>query len=247
MKLKLQVLILFLLLCSFLTSAQQTNTKRESLTFFDDIVGIENTKLYNGNRYYNIYKITEDNHNFFFTPEYIKGEVVYDNESFYNIDLKYDALKDVLVSKLDDKKSFVNLELIKNKVKSFIINEHKFINVDAFIGNNKALNGFAELIASNNNYTFLIKRKKEVRERIKGSKIVHLFNEANLYFLYLNGELHKIKSYKSLRKQFPDYEKAIKTYYESNKLLVKNNEYQFMVGLFKRLDETINNTLPKND
>lgn len=246
MRLKLRVLILLLLPCSFFISAQQTTSKRESLIFFDNLTGIENTKLYNGNRYYNTYKISETNHNFFYAPEYVKGDVVYDNEFFYNIDLKYDALKDVLVSKLDDKKSFVNLELIKQKVKSFTINNHKFINVDLII-NSKELNGFAELITSSKNYTFFVKRKKEVRERIKGNKVVHLFYETNTYFLYSKGEVHKIKSYKSLRKQFPDYETAINTYYKSNRLLVKNNEYQFMTGLFKRLDETITNTSQKTN
>lgn len=243
---KPRILITFLLLYVMHSHAQEVNTKSEDLTFFDNLVGLESTKLYNGNRYYDLYKVSEDNHNFFNSPEYVKGNVIYDNESFYNIDLKYDALKDVLVSKLDDEKSFVNLELIKQKVKQFTINNHHFINVD-YILKSKDLSGFAEQIIANDNFTFLIKRKKEVRERIKGDKLVYIFYETNLYFLYLKGKVYKIKSYKSLRKHFPDYEDAINVYYESNKLLAKSNTYKFMVGLSKRLDETITNTTLKTN
>ena len=246
MILKTRLVISFLFLCVMFSHAQEDNSKSNNLTFFDSLVGLESTKLYNGNRYYDVYKISEDNHNFFNSPEYVKGGVVYDNESFYNIDLKYDALKDVLVSRLDDEKSFVNLELIKENVKQFTINAHLFINVD-LIFKSKDLSGFAELITANDNFTFLIKRKKEVRERIKGDKLIYLFYETNTYFLYLKGEVHKIKSYKSLRKHFPNYEKAINTYYESNKLLAKSNTYEFMVGLSKRLDETITNTTLKTN
>jgi hypothetical protein len=235
------IITLLLLIFSFFSNAQENNSKSRNLTFFDNLTGLESTKLYNGNRYYDLYKISEDNHNFFNSPEYIIGEVVYDNEAFYNIELKYDALKDVLVSKLNDEKSFINLELIKQKVKQFTINNHHFINVDPIL-KSKYLSGFAELITASDNFTFLVKRKKEMRERIKGDKLVYIFYETNTYFLYLKGEVHKIKSYKSLRKRFPDYEETINTYYESNKLLAEDNAYEFMVGLSKRLDETITNT-----
>ncbi len=243
---KPRILTTFLFLGILCSHAQELNTKSEKLTFFDSLVGLQSTKLYNGNRYYDLYKISEDNHNFFNSPEYVKGDLIYDNEPFYNIDIKYDAFKDVLVSKLNDEKSFVNLELIKQKVKQFTINTHHFINVD-YILKSKDLSGFAEQIIANNNFTFLIKRKKEVRERIKGEKLVYIFYETNLYFLYLKGKVYKIKSYKSLRKRFPDYEDAINVYYESNRLLAKSNTYEFMVGLSKRLDETITNSSLKTN
>jgi len=65
--------------------SQDVNKTKENI--YDNIVGLENTGLFNGKRYYNAYKATPDNNNFFFSPYFVKGVVVYDNQVYTHIDM----------------------------------------------------------------------------------------------------------------------------------------------------------------
>ncbi len=236
-----------MLVCSItvaLSHSQEFTSNKENLVFFDNLINQANTKLYNGKRYYDLYKVSVYNHNFLNSPDYQKGRLTYDKQTFFDVDLKYDILKDVLVSKLSGQRSFINLELIKDKVSSFTIDNRKFINID-HLADSKDISGYVELASTYKSYQFFVKHKKELRERIKGNKIVYLFSERNSYFLYHNEKLHRIKSYKSLKKLFPDHSKTITTFYKSNKRLLDRNKYQFMVSLLKHLDISITNNVPK--
>lgn len=221
--------------------SQESNTNREDLILFDNIVGLENTNFFNGKRYYNLYKATTANNNFFLSTDYVKGSLIYDNQPFYNVDLKYDLTTDNLITKLNGNRSYINIELIKDKVTSFHIGNHHFINISELIKDKTSDLGFLELSYTTPSFKFLIKRKKNVAKKINQKKIDFVFKDNDSFYVFYESELHHISSYKTLRKVFPNQAKDINSFYKSNKKLLNKNEEQFLMDLFKYLEFKINN------
>lgn len=224
----------------FFIHAQQTSTESENLQTFDKIIGLENTKLYNGKRYYNIYKSSEDNHNLFTSPNFLKGDVVYDGASFFNINLKYNLFNDQLIFKPDGDKGFINIELIRDKVLSFKLNDHHFINSKTLKENNNLISGYLEVIYNTPSLKLYAKRKKTVTERIRQNKLVYLFTNEPIFYLLHNGKLSEIKSTKSFKKIFPNYNKELKTEIKDNKKRFEKDEEGLFLFLTQWLDFKLN-------
>ncbi len=199
-----------LLALPFISNAQQTKSAPEMLETFDAIIGLENTKLYNGKRHYNTYKVTKENHNFFTSPIFIKGNVNYNEATFYNVNLKYDIFKDQLIFKPNKTNAYINIELIQDKVTSFELEDHNFVNSNTIIENQDIVTGYLEVIYKTNTLTFYAKRKKMVKERVKGNKLIYLFNDDPSYYLYYAHTFSEIKSSNSFKKLLPTLSKDLK-------------------------------------
>ena len=220
----------------FFISAQQTSSESEMLQTFDNIIGLENTKLYNGKRYYNIYKATEGNHNFFTAPNFIKGSVNYDDAVFYNTNLKYDTFNDQLIFKPNGDKGFINIELIQDKVLEFNFKNHHFINSNTIVENKSLVSGYVEVIYKTATLSLYAKRKKTVTERIRGNKLIYLFSNEPSFYLSYAGSLNEIKSNNSFKKIFPNLSKDLKTEIKDNKDRFEKNDESFFLFLTQWLD-----------
>lgn len=229
-------LFFWLLAVPFIVIAQQNDTKAKSLETFDKIIGLENTKLNNGSRYYNLYKVSDENHNFFSAPSFIKGDVTYDDDTFYNVDLKYDLFNDELIYQPNGSKAFINVELIKDKVLKFNFKDHQFIKSENITGNNDLVSGYLEIVYNTPNLKLYAKRKKTVTERIRQNKLVYLFSNEHSFYLYYAGKLNEIKSTNSFKKIFPVFSKELKTEIKENKKGFEKNEEGFLLFLTKWLD-----------
>lgn len=238
--LKTTTIYIWLFTIPFFINAQQTSDTNEMLQSFDKIIGLENTKLYNGKRYYSIYKTTEDNHNFFTSPNFIKGDVTYDGDSFFNVNLKYDAYNDQVIFKPNGDKGFINIELIPNKVSKFKFENHHFINSKDLKENNNLVNGYLEYIYSTPTLKLFAKRKKRVTERIRQNKLVYLFSNEPSFFLSHKGVLSEIKSTKTLKKIFPNFTNELKTEIKDNKRRFEKDDEGFLLFLTQWLDFKLN-------
>lgn len=224
----------------FFIHAQQTDSKFEVLRTFDEIIGLENTKLYNGKRYYSIYKSSEENHNFFTSPNFIKGNINYDGDSFFNVNLKYDTYNDELIFKPNGDKGFINIELIQNKITSFKLRDHHFINSKDLKENNNLVNGYLEIIYNTPTLKLFVKRKKVVTERIKQNKLVYLFSNEPSFYLTHDAVLSEIKSSKTFKKIFPNLGKELKTEIKENKKRFEKNHEGLLLFLTQWLDFKLN-------
>jgi hypothetical protein len=229
-------LYLWLLAIPFVAHAQQNNTDSEALQTFDKIIGLENTKLYNGKRYYNIYKSSENNHNFFTSPNFIKGDVTYDGDTFFNVNLKYDAFNDQLIFKPNGDKSFINIELIRDKVLQFKLKKHHFINSKTITNNSDLVSGYLEIIYNTPNLKLYAKRKKTVTERIRQNRLVYLFSNEPSFYLYYAGNLTEIRSSKSFKKIVPIFNKELKTELKDNKKRFAKDDESFYLFITQWLD-----------
>ncbi|WP_299385870.1 hypothetical protein [uncultured Lacinutrix sp.] len=234
-------LSLWLFTISFLISAQQTQSEAEMLHTFDNTIGIENTKLYNGKRYFSVYKYTEDNHNFHKTAYPIKGEVTYDNASFYNVNLKYDILDDNLIFEPNGHRSYINIELVKDKVSGFKINNQTFINSQLITENNKQVTGYLEVVYESATITMYAKRKKTATKKIKKNRVYHLYSNKPDYYISYNGAFNEIKSTNSFKKLFLNHEEDLKKIIKKNKERFRKDEEGFYLFLAEWMDFKLKN------
>lgn len=95
-------IILFLVLQLKVTLAfcQYDTNKKDHYIWFDNIIGYENSGIYNGTLFLEKYKTESNNHHFFLDNKYKLGNLIYDNQPYYNVYLKYDIYEDELIAKL---------------------------------------------------------------------------------------------------------------------------------------------------
>lgn len=222
----------------------QTNTSnKDSYNWFDNIIGYENTGIYNGIIYKEKFRTIDNNHKFFLTSQFSKGNIIYYGQPYYNIEMKYDIYEDLLIVKLPKNSEYFIIQLINDKIDGFSINNNKFLKIsgkyETFF--NGAISGFYEISYQSKHLNLLKKNKKSRKERIVGNFVYSKFKDESEHIISFNDKYYKINSKKYLVKLFPDLKKNIDNFYNSNKQLFKKDKDTFMIKLMEHLSSLINN------
>ena len=235
----------FLLINCFIvftpTVFSQTNTSfKKHYSAYDSIVGYDQTLLYNGLKYIDAFRATKEKHRYFEFYDFLKGDIVYDGQPFYNLNLKYDLFNDVLIIKLKNERSFFNLQLNNSKLSNFSINNNLFINFyQDYNLSDLNITGFLKEIYKGKNLQLYSKHLKRKRDKIVGEKVEYLFYQDITYLVLIDKTFYKANSKRNLKKALPDYTKPINYFYSNYKILLKNNPEIFTKNLIKEVDEII--------
>lgn len=241
-KIHFQALFLMLTLSTGFVGNCQQNTQDSLNDWFDNIVGKENLGINNGSVHINRYVTIRGNHNYYLTDKFIKGDVVYDNQFYKNVDLKYDTYNDILIIKSYGEYNYLGLDLIPEKTQSFIINGKTFLNLSYNTASNpKIIKGFYEADLTGGPIAFYVKHHKGNKKIIRDQAIYDEFEENNEFTINHLGVFYKITSSKDLVAIFPKLENKINDYYFMQQQTRKTNEKEFM----KNLIQTLNTILLK--
>ncbi len=225
------------LFCSLfpLATFSQANLPDKIYETYDKIVGLDNTGLYNGTEFTDLFLNTDGTFRYYKGYDYTKGSVTYNGQYYVNVLLKYDLLRDNLLTRSDDNLSIFNVKLIPGFVDSFSIHNHKFVrlpNVDlGFNGN-----GFYEAAYLGNDLELYIKHTKKMKDRALRNGIQYRFSEANYYVLKYNGKYSLVGSPRDIRQLLPEKAGEIREFYKSYKTIRKSNPDLFMTKLVTYLD-----------
>ncbi|WP_223034324.1 hypothetical protein [Hanstruepera marina] len=234
------VLIVYLFLLGLFqfgfSQSNNLNSEKVYYVAFDSIIGIENTELYNGKRYVDRFRSSKENHRFYKDFTFVNGYVVYNNQPYYNLNLKYDLFEGVLITKLKGDKKFFNMVFITNDVQEFKIHDSRFVNINNYI-NSKDFTGFAELLYEGEHIVVLKKHDKKKTDKIKEQSVIYEFKPITSFIVTNRTTIATIKSKKDFKSIFPDKMEAVNTFYKNNKSLNKSNPDLFIT----RLSELINN------
>jgi hypothetical protein len=217
----------------------QTNNDISIYNWFDKIVGKENLDIINGIPHTNPYRAINDNH-LYYINQYELGNLTYEGLNYYNVKLKYDIYRDVLViSPLNESENF-GVNITTYKVKSFSIKDKNFVNIDK---KDSLVPQFATGYYEENkiapNAIFYIKHHKNQQKVINDGMLSYLFKENNLYYLNLKNKIYPIKNKNNLIKSLPDQKKQINEFYLMNRELRKSDENQFMRNLMKYISNSL--------
>ncbi|WP_347374550.1 hypothetical protein [Aequorivita sp. Q41] len=215
----------------------QTHSKEKIFETYDKIIGLENTNLFNGSEFTDLYLNTDGTYRYFIDYDYTKGSVVYNNQYYVNVSLKYDLLDDNLLTHSEDNLSVFNVKLIPSFIDTFSIYNHNFVRLDA-TGLDISANGFFEVAYVGNELELYIKHTKRKKEKALSSGIQYRFTNANFYVLKSNGNYTIVSSARDLIKLIPEQEEQIRTFYKSYKALYKSNPDSFMTKLILYLDRS---------
>jgi hypothetical protein len=200
----------------------------------DSLVGIENLPYNNGIVYYNKYKITSQNTSQFLENKYNLGILEYNNQTYYDLNLKYDVFDDLLLFKSNSQLA-LETSLITKQVGYFILKNKKFKKLETISNDKSIIAGFFEEVEINNRCTLYLKYKKTVKVDSKSDNISHIFYDYKIYYILYNNKLEEISSKASIINLFPTLKKEIKQFYKNNRNQKETNIQLFYQNLFKTI------------
>ncbi|KAF2515961.1 hypothetical protein [Flavobacterium foetidum] len=209
---------------------QSQNSKEiEIYKWLDKNLGIESLDIKNGAAHLNFDKTINNQNRYYQTDNFRKGNVNYNNQNYFDLLLKYDIYKDDLVLNPYDEANNTKINLIKENVISFTINNEKFVNLKNLPASFKG--GFYEEIDINNDITLYIKHLKEKKKlnKVESDEIEYI--PANEFILLKEKKLNLINDKKAIIALFPDSKRKINDYYFMNGSLRKENQALFIKNL----------------
>lgn len=237
----LKLIILLVVSCQFHFSFGQDATDENYYKWFDGIVGTENLALYNGIEYKEKYRTPEGNHKYYSSSQFQTGNLVYDGQAYYDIQMKYDLYEDELIVNLPNNKAFYAIQLISERLSEFNISGDQFVKIDYKDeqSSSKNIYGFYKIVFQDNNVTLFKRYTKTRQEKLDDKFVYNVFKEKNSYLLYYNDTYHKVKSKGNFNKIFPTHKKAINTFYDTNSVLKDTNYDSFLNQLMNQISSLL--------
>lgn len=237
---KFTFLILFGLILSTKTIYAQTD--KEIYNWFDQTFGKENLDINNGVLYTNPYKTLDNNTLYFLNDKFEKGDLTYNGQIYYNVSLKYDLYRDLLILNQFNASDLLGITLNNEKVNAFTILNSNFIRIVKEKYNYPEFStGYYETISLSENLIFYIKHSKAIQKKIKDDGSYYYFKDNNLFYLDYKKVLYAITGKNDLIKLFPEQKKQINEFYLSNRSIRKSDLNQFMKNLMKYINTSISN------
>ncbi|MCG2430450.1 hypothetical protein [Aequorivita xiaoshiensis] len=233
MKISITITSILLFTTPFILA--QTVAESKVYETYDNIIGVENTGLFNGTEFTDLFLNTNGTYRYFKGYDYVRGAVYYNGEFYSNVLLKYDLLEDNLITHSEGKLSVFNVKLIPDFVTSFSIYNRDFVKL---VDINLPLpgNGFFEEAYLGNQFKLYIKHNKRKKDKALNSGVQYRFSINNYYLLQVDGHYAVINSIKDLRRALPEREDDIRKYYKSYKKLYKSDPDNFLIKLLKHLE-----------
>jgi len=231
-------LFLFFFYTFFLTfclkvSGQQKN-EIEFYNWFDENLGSENSLLFNGTRPSENTRSKDGSHKYYMSPSFIPGNIVYQDQPFFNIPLKYDINEDEIIINLTSGTKSSIIKLIKANVQRFTLQNKQFIKLQD--GDQKLIvNGFYEVLFESSDLSLYKKHHKTKKERIFQKEVYTDFIDEDAYLIQRLGKYHTISNKNDLIKIIPEQRSTINRLYKENDKLRKTDLDAFLTKLCKNL------------
>lgn len=225
--------IAFLLILQFpYLYGQEISNKALTYNWFDKIVGAENLGISNGIEYVERHRTINEKHKFFKSFDFLPGSVVYDGQPYFNVDLKYNVYDDLLIGRITNSLGKTILQLHKDKIKSFIIDGHEFINVPKHEGLEA---GFYEVLAKNDVLYLLTKHLKEQNTILDKEFVYHEFEPDIPKYAFVYNDTYTLIKKENIIQLFPEREENINEFYSTYSLMLNSNLELFLTNLFQEI------------
>jgi hypothetical protein len=201
----------------------------------------EASPLYNGPEYYFYDPYLKGNAYLFDLNTFSKGSVYYDGMFYGDVPMLYDLYSDQLVVLLYN--HFSKFSLLKERVKSFDLLNHHFININAdTIAHNPAnmKSGFYDELYEGRS-AVLVKRSKSIQVNTGGTLGAEsYFNPSKDFFLKKNNTYYSFGKQGSLLDLLKDKKKELQQYIKANQIKYRRDPEDAMVKIVSYYDHLTN-------
>lgn len=208
--------------------------------WFDSVLGTSNAGLLNGIEFREKFRTLDGNNQYFLEANFIPSELVYSNQPYYDVPMRYDVNSDNLIVVVSNKISGqFAIQLVKDNVKSFKIKNHAFINSYYIDIPASDKDGFFEVLYQSKNLSAYKKHLKDDEAR-KNSRIAYTkFIYKSKFFINYNNKLYRLNSKKNVVQLFPQYKKEINDFYSKNRPLMRSDYNMFIARLMDNLSKLL--------
>lgn len=233
-------LLLFGLFLNIHSIHSQNINDISTYNWFDKTVNKENLDINNGTLHTNPYRTVGDDNMYYPKDKYEVGNLIYENQIYYNVSLKYDIYRDILVLQPSEKEENRGINLIPEKVQSFSIKDKNFLKIEnTNTAQPEFVSGYYEETKVASNFKFYIKHHKDIQKKLNDNGITYNFSENNLFFINLDDKTYSVKSKSDITKIFPKQKKEINEFYLMNRELKQSDLNQFMKNLMKYINKSL--------
>lgn len=217
--------------------SQSEGSQQDIYNWFDDVVGFENIGIYNGVEYKEKNKVVNKNHSYFGSVNFLVGSIDYDGESYFNLNMKYDLHEqDVIVKIKNSNASEFVVKLLKEKIKGFTINTHRFVKIKGIDLKGNSISGYYEEVLSGSKFKFLIRHQKIKSELYRDFVMYAEYKMAKKeYVVSLDNNYKILKAKSDIIDLFPELKAHIHSYYKVNRQLKRLDYDKFLTELLKEL------------
>ncbi|MHA6249849.1 hypothetical protein ACXYMU_18065 [Pontibacter sp. CAU 1760] len=196
---------------------------------YEQAVGIQ-AHLYNGTEYIDYKKSHIQGSQFFVSKGVERGEINYDGTWYTDIPMLYDLVLDEVV--LPHNSSGLLLKLIREKVDTFRVHGHTFVNLKSNDTGTGALPpGFYDLLFSQEEVQLLVKRSKQAQERATPSGMEGEFDEISKYYILKNGQYQPVNGKRTALRVLKDRKKQLQKYASTEKLKFRKQKETALLAL----------------
>ncbi len=193
--------------------------------------------LYNGGKYYNDEYMTVKGHPNFESENPEIGNLTYDGQYYWNIEMLYNIHRDILVIVHYDEDGFyTELKPQQQKITRFQILDQTFIRINPDTLESKTIReGYYQMLYEGDSKV-LLKHQKTIETKESASSRRDYFKDKTRLFVNVNSNYYQIRGKRSLLKALVSKEKDIKSFIRLNKLKFADNPVEDTIMTLKYFD-----------
>lgn len=244
----MSVLYFFLLISPLYLEGQAGEILPTYYSWFDDIIGPENSELHYGIAYFEKHRAKSKKSKFFPVPDFVSGSVIFDNMPYYGLDLKYNVYEDELLMRVANQFGGGTLQLYKEKVEAFEIDGHHFVKTETSKKQNEIPSGFYEVLLEKARFSLLKKHRKLLELDLSDKSTFYEFEVLpSTFILAFNHNYYPVENVSDITSLFTDNADQMVEF--SKKRPRSQNTEKELKALLNFLDtlekESTSNHLPK--
>jgi hypothetical protein len=196
----------------------------------------DQSSFYNGSRFSPTGYVFRTGSPYFISDSFYMGSVEYDDILFDSVYLLYEDMRELLVSRNKDN---YPLQLINQRVSSFIISGHSFIRVTAdSLHPGIPRTGYYEILYPGHSQ-LLKKTFKTIIEEpsVYENTVIRRIEETDGYYMKKAGAYHRVNSKTELLGLMHDHQKEIQKYIKKNNLNFRKNREDLLIRTAEYYDQ----------
>lgn len=224
-----------------IVNAQDSEVNKEIYRFFDRMIGSTNLDIFKGVGYTDLYRTINDRNQFLDSSNFVSGNVRYDGEHYFDIQLNYDVYNDRLLVQHSALANTPIVMVATEKVSNFHISDRYFEHLNKKLPTG-VKEGFFELVVERDGLQLYKKHTKKIFKRTDEQILYYEFKEGYFYLLKYQDVYYRFKKVKELGSIFPQKKRELKKLAKQHIALKKIDSDNYVKAILHGLSLG-NNTL----